>query len=86
MQVGVGRAGFPEACAGGCPVGHCASQLQTGASKTLVGENARPTIFPCDLKGLRGGAWRSLAAAVLCVVHGSQVDRAPLCSVDSLFP
>lgn len=85
MQVSVGMAGFPEACTGGCPVGQCASQLQTGASANLVGENARPTIFPFDLKGLRGGTWRSLAVGVLCVIRGSEVDRATLCSVDHLF-
>lgn len=46
------------------------------------GDNARPTVFPFDLKGLRGGTWRSLAVVVVCVIRGSQVDRATLCSVD----
>ena len=36
VQVGVDRAGSPEARPGGRPVGQCASQLQTGASANLV--------------------------------------------------
>lgn len=45
VQVGVDRAGFPEACPGGRPVGQCASQLQTGASANLVVTMLDPPSF-----------------------------------------